>query len=165
MKHPKPDVVDRSSGNENVRNRGVWKIQGVIIHHTGDTRTSGLVRYFTRANERGVSCHYLIAPDGTIYQIVRDELAAMHAGKATFRGTDRVNEITIGIELVHDGQNTTPFPDEQISALERLSLYLAEQYGLTASDFVGHAEVAPGRKFDPAKTFPWKRFRETLAAG
>lgn len=165
MKHPKPDVVDRSSGNENVRSRGSQKIQGVIIHHTGDTRTSGLVRYFTHANERGVSCHYLIARDGTIYQIVRDELAAMHAGKAAFRGTDRVNEITIGIELVHDGLNTTQFPDEQISALERLSLYLAGEYGLMPADFVGHADIAPGRKFDPAKTFPWARFRQTLAAG
>lgn len=165
MKHPKPDVVDRWSGNPNVRSRGINKIQGVIIHHTGDTRTSGLVRYFTRPNERGVSCHYLIAPDGTIYQIVSEELAAMHAGKASFRGTDRVNEITIGIELVHDGLNTTPFPEPQISALEALSLYLAEECGLMPADFVGHADVAPGRKFDPAKTFPWARFRQTLAAG
>lgn len=165
MKHPKPDVVDRSSGNPNVRSRGINKIHGVIIHHTADTRTSGLVRYFTRANERGVSCHYLIAPDGTIYQIVRDDLAAMHAGKSRFHGRECVNEITIGIELVHDGLNTTPFPGPQISALEALSLYLADEYGISASDFVGHADIAPGRKFDPAKTFPWKRFRETLAAG
>lgn len=165
MKHPKPDVVDKSTGNPNTRGRNGWNIRGVIIHHTGDTRTSGLVRYVTRANERGVSCHYLIAPDGTIYQIVRDHLAAMHAGKAWFRGTASVNEITIGIELVHDGKNTTPFPDAQVKALEALSLHLAEEYRLNVNDFVGHADVAPGRKFDPAKTFPWARFRQTLAAG
>ena len=37
---------------------------------------------------------------------------------------------------------------------------LQERYKLPPTSFLGHGDIAPGRKVDPSALFPWKRLAE-----
>ena len=71
----------------------------------------------------GVSAHYLIDRDGTVYHLVDESTATWHAGKGTWdnneKYTDRMNHYSIGIEILG------------IGSYEDMSQYLTkEQYNL-----------------------------------
>ena len=34
---------------------------------------------------------------------------------------------------------------------------LKKQYSIPAANFIGHADIAPGRKVDPNRNFPWQQ--------
>ena len=38
---------------------------------------------------------------------------------------------------------------------------LKKKYNIPAANFIGHLDVAPGRKIDPNIYFPWKRFADS----
>ena len=65
-----------------------------------------------------VSAHYLIAGDGTIWQMVDEVMRAWHAGAGEWRGLSDINSRSIGIEL--DNRGSHPFAAPQMTALERL---------------------------------------------
>ena len=64
-------------------------------------------------------------------------------------GRQRVNDFSIGIELVNLNDGIDPFPAEQIGALRRLLKAIAVRHPLRY--IVTHYECAdpPGRKSDP----------------
>ncbi|MFY0574843.1 N-acetylmuramoyl-L-alanine amidase [Cystobacter fuscus] len=78
-----------------------------------------------------VSAHYLVAPGGTLYQLVQDSRAAWHAGVSSLFGetSPSVNLRSIGIELTNDGSGTTPFTEEQYRVLEQLVPYRPARTG------------------------------------
>jgi N-acetylmuramoyl-L-alanine amidase len=124
----------------------------VVIHHTSDGTAEEALRVLTdRARE--VSAHYLVGRDGTVWQLVDERRRAWHAGVSRWGGSPDVNSRSIGIELDNDGDE--PFPERQIAALLALLADLKSRYGIPAANFVGHADVAPGRKVDPSRYFPW----------
>lgn len=51
---------------------------------------------------------------------------------------------SIGIELDNNGDE--PFPDVQIDVLLGLLTDLQQRYNIPRANFIGHADVAPGRK-------------------
>lgn len=159
MSPQKPRVVVRKSPNYGLR--GPRAVDAIVLHHTGPGRTSGLLTWLCDPASK-VSAHYLIGRDGTIYQLVADEMAAWHAGKASLHGDEAVNSRSIGIELVHSGDNDTPFPEAQYVALEALLLYLVQRHGVPQANLVGHRDVAPDRKADPADSFDWERVRRAV---
>ena len=61
----------------------------------------------------------------------------------------------IGIELDNNG-TTDPWPDVQINALISLLKHLKETYKIPQANFIGHSDIAPGRKIDPTR-FPWEK--------
>ena len=125
----------------------------VVIHHTSDDSVDDAMR--TLANPvRKVSAHYLIARDGAIIQLVDERARAWHAGESKWGAATDINSASLGIELDNNGRET--FSDAQISALLRLLTDIKERYGIPAANFVGHADVAPRRKTDPSRYFPWK---------
>src|SRR6185295_9305376 len=103
------------------------------------------------------SAHYVIAKDGTIFQLVQDEMRAWHAGTpAKLHGEESdVNSRSIGIEITNEGQGHTPFTEAQYQALEALVPWLARTYNVPVTNLVGHKDVAlpVGRKHDPAENF------------
>jgi len=124
----------------------------VVIHHTSERTAEEALRVLTdRARE--VSAHYLVARDGTVFQLVDEGKRAWHAGVSRWGGSPDVNSRSIGIELDNDGDE--PFPERQVAALLALLGDLKARYGIPAANFVGHADVAPGRKVDPSRYFPW----------
>lgn len=126
----------------------------VVIHHTGDDSAAASLRTLTTA-ARKVSAHYLIGRDGRIVQLVDERDRAWHAGIAWWGGLTDVNSDSIGIELDNNGHE--PFADAQIDALLKLLASIRDRYRLPVANYVGHADVAPGRKVDPSKWFPWDR--------
>jgi N-acetylmuramoyl-L-alanine amidase len=129
----------------------------VIIHHTGSDRAERALRTLTSGESR-VSAHYLIARDGTIYQIADERARAWHAGESYWGGNADLNSSSLGIELDNDGEE--PFAEAQIAALLELLSDISQRYGIPAANFLGHGDVAPRRKTDPSRHFPWRRLAE-----
>lgn len=125
----------------------------VILHHTGDDTVEQALRSLTNPL-REVSAHYLIARDGRIIQLVDERARAWHAGESKWGADTDINSASLGIELDNNGHE--PFPEVQISALLRLLADIEARYHIPAANFLGHADVAPGRKVDPSRYFPWK---------
>ncbi|MBE0622915.1 MAG: N-acetylmuramoyl-L-alanine amidase, partial [Burkholderiales bacterium] len=125
----------------------------VILHHTSDDTVDEALRTLTDPL-RAVSAHYLIARDGRIIQLVDERARAWHAGASKWGADTDLNSASLGIELDNNGDE--PFPDAQISALLRLLTDIKERYRIPVANFLGHADIAPGRKVDPSRYFPWK---------
>ena len=50
-----------------------------------------------------VSCHYFLNRNGKIFQLVKDNKIAWHAGKSKWGGKNNLNKYSIGIELQNQG--------------------------------------------------------------
>lgn len=124
----------------------------VIIHHTASTSMQQALRSL-RSSSHKVSAHYLIGRDGQIVQLVDERKRAWHAGKAWWGGFTDINSASIGIELVNNGNE--PYAEPQIEALLKLLRDLRDRYHIPVANYVGHADIAPGRKVDPNAWFPW----------
>ena len=129
----------------------------VVIHHTSNTTLETALDTLT-SPERRVSAHYLIGRDGRLVQLVDEAQRAWHAGRSWWGGMTDVNSASIGIELDNDGFE--PFAGAQIEALLALLADIAARYPIPAANYLGHADVAPGRKTDPSAFFPWQRLAE-----
>lgn len=101
-----------------------------------------------------VSCHYLIAKNGKVYQLVPDNLRASHAGQSFWRSKEALNDYSIGIEL--DNIGTEPFTDVQMTNLLQLCKSLLKKFPIEQRNIVAHADIAPHRKVDPNYFFNWK---------
>jgi N-acetylmuramoyl-L-alanine amidase len=129
----------------------------VVLHHTTDATVEQALRTLTDPL-REVSVHYLIGRDGHIYQLVDERRRAWHAGQSRWGSDADLNSSSIGIEL--DNTGSEPFPAEQIDALLRLLADLKARYRIPTENFLGHADVAPGRKVDPSAWFPWQQLAQ-----
>jgi AmpD protein len=98
-----------------------------------------------------VSTHFFIRRGGAVIQYVSANARAWHAGVSSFRGREKCNDYSIGIEL--EGTDDTPFEPAQYAALAALTEALRRRYRLT--DVQGHEDIAPGRKTDPGPLFDW----------
>jgi AmpD protein len=115
--------------------------------------------YYADIHHLRVSSHFFIRRDGELIQFVATAARAWHAGVSQWRGRERCNDFSIGIEL--EGCDSLPFDERQYLALTDLLRRLRRHY--PGCDLAGHAEIAPGRKTDPGPFFDWSRFR--LEAG
>lgn len=109
--------------------------------------------YFATIADRRVSAHFFIRRDGHLIQFVSGDARAWHAGASCWRGRERCNDYSLGIEL--EGDDFSAYTDAQYTTLNRLVDALRERYPLEAC--VGHADIAPGRKTDPGPYFDWSR--------
>ena len=116
--------------------------------------------YFREICELTVSAHFLVRRDGALIQFVPIQARAWHAGASRWRGRERCNDFSIGIEL--EGTDEGPFTLEQYERLARLAAALRRT--LPLRDVAAHSEVAPGRKSDPGAGFDWGRCLARLAA-
>jgi N-acetylmuramoyl-L-alanine amidase len=129
----------------------------VIIHHTAQDSLAQTIKTFTLTRTQ-VSAHYIIADDGRIVQMLNDYMRAWHAGSGTWSKNADINSCSIGIEL--DNNGVEPFSENQIKSLLALLTKLKKDYNIPAQNFIGHSDIAPTRKNDPSKMFPWKLLSE-----
>lgn len=132
---------------------GIRNPNFVIIHHTAQPSALYTINFFI-AKLMPVSAHYLIAKNGTIYPLLHDQLRGWHAGVSRWGSITDINSVSIGIELDNNGQEE--FPAVQIDSLISLLTVLKNRYKIPTANFLGHADIAPGRKTDPNVLFPWK---------
>lgn len=116
--------------------------------------------YFETIAGLRVSAHFFLRRDGELLQFVPCIKRAWHAGQSEWRGRQRCNDFSVGIEL--EGVDDQPYTDAQYGRLIRLAQTLYRNYPII--DSVGHADIAPGRKTDPGPAFDWARYRSGLSA-
>lgn len=118
--------------------------------------------YFAGIRDLRVSSHFVIRRDGELIQFVPCDKRAWHAGRSTWRGRERCNDFSVGIEL--EGSDCQPFEAAQYRVLAALIARLCERYPVSPSaGIVGHSDIAPGRKTDPGPHFDWPRLRQLLS--
>lgn len=125
----------------------------IIIHHTAQDSLAQTLKTFTITKPQ-VSSHYVIADDGKVVQMVNDYLRAWHGGNSSWGKNSDINSASIGIEL--DNNGFEPFSDKQIISLLALLTKLKKDYNIPMQNIIGHSDIAPSRKTDPSKLFPWK---------
>jgi len=137
----------------------------------GEFGGDGIVRLFTnRLDPRAhpsyvaiatlkVSAHFLIRRDGALVQFVGCFDRAWHAGVSAWKGRERCNDFSVGIEL--EGTDAVPYAPAQYTMLARLIRALRRVCPI--EDIVGHSDIAPGRKTDPGPAFDWARLHRLLA--
>jgi len=114
--------------------------------------------YYATICDLRVSAHFFIRRDGRLIQFVSADDRAWHAGASQWRGRERCNDFSIGIEL--EGCDTQPFEPVQYERLAEVVRVLRGHYPI--QDVVGHSDIAPGRKTDPGPFFEWERLRGML---
>jgi N-acetyl-anhydromuramyl-L-alanine amidase AmpD len=136
------------------------KIDTIIIHSSYNALDSNVHNIRTIINREykpaGVSPHYIISRNGTIYRLVQDQNVAYHAGVSKMPdGRTGVNNFSLGIEIV-ETRFESPTKD-QYKALKELVVYLKSKYKIKY--VLGHSDIAPGRKTDPWN-FDWKKLEK-----
>lgn len=117
--------------------------------------------YFAEIAGLEVSAHALIRRDGEVVQFVPFHRRAWHAGQSCFRGRERCNDFSVGIEL--EGTDDGGYEPAQYRRLASLVRALGAAYpSLLAAPLVGHSDIAPGRKTDPGPGFEWLRLAAVL---
>lgn len=115
--------------------------------------------YFRGIAQLRVSSHFFVRRDGGLVQFVPVGRRAWHAGASRWRGAERCNDSSVGVEL--EGLEGRGYADAQLRCLARLARALMARLPLTAC--AAHSEVAPGRKGDPGARFAWNRFLHYLS--
>jgi len=139
----------------------------IVIHAIslppGEFGGDGVVRLFTNTCDAAahacfaelqsvrVSAHFFVRRDGQVVQFVSCRDRAWHAGVSHWRGRERCNDFSIGIEL--EGGDFWPFEAAQYAALKALLAILRASYPHV--DLAGHCHIAPQRKSDPGPFFDW----------
>ena len=142
-----PNFNERKSDN----------IEIIVIHYTALSSISNSLKYLCSKKNK-VSSHYLISQTGKIYSLVSEKKRAWHAGHSYWRGNRDINSISIGIELDYSPlDSNNKFSSRLNSALIFLLKKLIKKYKIRIENVLGHSDIAPYRKIDPGKTFPWKK--------
>lgn len=115
--------------------------------------------YFRDIAHTRVSAHFLVRRDGALQQFVPVHLRAWHAGLSRWRGAERCNDYSVGLEL--EGCDDLRFTNAQYRCAIALTRCLVARLPLRAC--AAHSDVAPGRKRDPGAHFDWARFLAGMA--
>ena len=138
----------------NFNQRKYNQIYFIIIHYTALQSISESIKYLTSKKNK-VSCHYIISNNGQTYRLVSENKRAWHAGQSYWKGIEDVNSTSIGIELDYLNSNKQKFNESQINSLIYLLQKLMKKYKILPKNILGHSDIAPYRKIDPGKNFPW----------
>ena|ERR1035437_2590292 len=135
------------------------KIDVVIVHSVynasgGDKYDIDLV--IKQFSHYGVSSHYVIGRDGTIYGLVNEKNVSFQAGKSSLPdGRTNVNTCSIGIELITTNDSIDSPTEPQIASLVALVKDIKTRYKIKY--VLRHSDIAPGRKTDPWN-MDWEKF-------
>jgi N-acetylmuramoyl-L-alanine amidase len=141
-------MIEARSPNRAPRPEGA-AIDTVVLHATVLNTAAEVCEHFGKSDP-GVSAHYTIDRDGTIYRHVDETEKAFHAGISEMpNGRTGVNDFSIGIELVNLNDGVDPYPEPQLHALRELLVEIRSRHPIAF--VMSHAEIArpPGRKSDP----------------
>jgi N-acetylmuramoyl-L-alanine amidase len=143
------------SPNHDVRRPGA-SVDILLLHYTGMTSEKAALARLCDP-EAKVSCHWMVAEDGRIVQLVGEHRRAWHAGVSCWAGESDVNSRSIGIEIVNPGHEFgyREFPDAQIAAVTALCREILSRHPIPPQRVLAHSDVAPARKADPGELFAW----------
>jgi N-acetylmuramoyl-L-alanine amidase len=149
-------IIEQPSPNQAARPDGAT-VDLLVLHYTELPLKESLEILGDDTREKRVSAHYVLAEDGTGYRLVPEDRVAWHAGQSHWRGREALNATSIGIEIVNLHGDRHDYPPRQIAALiELCRAILARHPAIVPQNVVGHSDIAPQRKIDPGRRFPWK---------
>lgn len=166
------------------------RVNVLVLHHTS-ADFQGSLNILTEPSGNPVSSHYLVPEpmDDSydekklkVYQLVDEEARAWHAGSSYWKGQTKLNNVSVGIEIVnetycHRAEGMTQeetadwpseticffpdYPENQVAVVIDLVRGILERNpGIKPTHVVGHSDIAPQRKIDPGPRFPWERLHE-----
>ncbi|MEM0898356.1 MAG: N-acetylmuramoyl-L-alanine amidase [Pseudomonadota bacterium] len=149
------NAIFRPSENFGER-RGSRGIELLILHYTGMSTGEDAENWLCDPASE-VSSHYVVHENGQVVQLVREAHRAWHAGKASWKGVEDINSVSVGIEIVNSGHEggLPAYSRRQIEAVCDLSKEICGRHSIKPEAVLGHSDVAPGRKVDPGEHFPW----------
>lgn len=156
--YPLEDSVNNAPFFAGTTNFSIRRPNFVVIHHTAQNTCDQTLKTFTLPRTQ-VSAHYVICRDGTVFHMLNDYFRAHHAGISKWGNTTDLNSSSIGIEV--DNNGSEPFSEPQMNSLLQLLDRLKRAYSIPQANFIGHADVAPGRKVDPSRLFSWKQLSDS----
>lgn len=149
-----------------------------VVEHPEDPYNMDLIRAIYV--DYGVSVHYILARDGTVYCYIPEDRVAWHAGPGEFAGdpkyTNTMNQYAIGIEIAAIGSETDMegfltseeyaalddsligYTQAQYAALRALITDLSARYDIPMDreHIIGHSDYTPG-KYDPGELLDWSQ--------
>jgi N-acetylmuramoyl-L-alanine amidase len=148
---PSPNFGNRAPGSP---------VDMIVLHHTGMADADGALAWLCDRRSE-VSSHYFVFEDGRIARLVEESQRAWHAGVSSWHGETDINSRSIGIEVAHPGEvSGLPYPDAQVDAVIALCRDILSRHAVPSERILGHADIAPLRKEDPGRQFPWARLHE-----
>jgi beta-N-acetylhexosaminidase len=166
---PKPHIVQRpipfpahrraETAAYATRHYGLhtWRLEHprvIVEHYTASTTAASAIATFSadapdaELHELPGTCsHFLIDTDGTIYQLVPLSTICRH--------TVGLNWTAIGIEHVGTSDAEILHDPRQLAASLRLTLWLAQRYGIALRNVIGHAESLTS-PYHRERYAPWR---------
>lgn len=128
----------------------------LILHYT-DMASAGAAIDLLSNPASQVSCHYVVAEDGKVTQLVAEAERAWHAGVSSWRGEGDINSRSVGIEIANLGHDHgyPDFPARQIESVVKLGCDICARFEIAPERVLAHSDIAPERKRDPGEKFPW----------
>lgn len=122
----------------------------IVVHATVEPTTEGTMNIFLDPAKK-VSAHFVVGRDGRVVQMVRVEQRAWHAGPSTLDGVDKVNDYSVGIEMVNLNDGKDVYTEPQVEAVAGIIRHIRSRYDVPDARIVSHAQIAlpAGRKSDP----------------
>ncbi len=124
----------------------------VVLHFTESDSVAGVISYFSQDSPNmgvlpGVCSHYLVAKDGTVYQLVSTDLMCRH--------TVGLNHRAVGIEVIQSTQgHSSAWADQQIlnrpaqmRSLLLLVAMLQDKYAIATTHVYGHGTANGAPEF------------------
>ena len=168
--------------NKTITDKGTYYVDTAYPAKGMNDRVRFLIMHYTALDdsvslktltEEEVSAHYLVPEHPAwknnkpvVLQLVPEEKRAWHAGVSNWHGRINLNDSSIGIEIVNPGytlnaltNNKTwyAYNEKQVDAISVLAKDIIERYQITPDNVLGHSDIAPLRKSDPGKLFPWEK--------
>ncbi len=146
-------------------------VEFCILHYTACDLATTLEIF--QDPSRGVCSHFVIAPNGDCYDLGSflsgPIFQGAHAGKSQWsydgKTIEKLNECSVGIELVNLNGNLFPYSPEQYQSLTKLLKKLQMRFPKLrdAKNILGHEHIAGFRgKSDPGTLFDWTSFLKSL---
>ncbi len=148
--------IDRSLVAESQRSR----VKFLILHYT----VTDVPQSISILTGPKASSHYLLTNEArpVVYGLVDENRQASHAGNSQWKTFTDINASSVGIEIVNpgwtdgpDGRTWYPFPQGQIDTLIALVRQIVKRHNIPPENVLGHSDIAPQRKQDPGRFFPW----------
>lgn len=131
-------------------------VKAIVLHCSAQESVS-MIKLLKRLH---LSSHFVIGTDGRIFQLVPEGKRAFHAGVSSWRDMNNLNHYSIGIELSSPSMGEKVYTSQQLASVKSLCRDLIRRYNIPAQNIVAHSDIAPTRKPDPGKAFPWEQFAQ-----
>jgi N-acetyl-anhydromuramyl-L-alanine amidase AmpD len=152
----------RSPMKATERRRSTADIDLIVVHRPDRADIGPAINTFLSATDVG-NAHYLIDHNGHVIKFAEDRRKANQTGFSRWRNNTSLNELSIGIEVMHGQNGFTPMA---MAALTALIERLRRAYpSIPVHRIVGHSDIATSkanrtllsnrRLEDPGHHFDW----------